>query len=52
MVAPITSLSNIHNIASKDDARLLLIVRHPFDRWMEIMLHSLILIVQIGVCLS
>eukprot|EP00092_Neocalanus_flemingeri_P016665 GFUD01018028.1.p1 GENE.GFUD01018028.1~~GFUD01018028.1.p1 ORF type:complete len:470 (+),score=128.33 GFUD01018028.1:311-1720(+) len=32
VVAPVTSLSNIRQIAEQEDAKLLLIVRHPFDR--------------------
>jgi len=32
IVAPVSSLSNIERISRKEDARLLLIVRHPFDR--------------------
>ena len=55
VVAPITSLSDIRNIASKDDARLLLIVRHPFDRLVKIIpqySNLIILFIQVGVCLS
>ena len=33
IVAPLTSLSNLERISKQEDARLLLIVRHPFDRW-------------------
>ena len=33
IVAPLTSLSNLERISKQKDARLLLIVRHPFDRW-------------------
>merc|ERR1719427_2630386 len=32
IVAPVSSLSNIERISRKEDPRLLLIVRHPFDR--------------------
>jgi len=32
IVAPLTSLSNLERISKQEDARLLLIVRHPFDR--------------------
>ena len=33
VVAPITSFSHIKSISRGEDARLLLIVRHPFDRY-------------------
>ena len=39
IVAPVSSLSNIERISRKDDARLLLIVRHPFDR-QELLFHQ------------
>ena len=52
VVAPITSLSTIRQIASQKDARLLLIVRHPFDRLEQSFIHHLHLFFKVGVCLQ